>query len=120
MTLPSRIAKKRNRSERWRSPAHCNFVRSHHCVVPGCKNMPIEVAHIRLGSDAGMSRKPSDFYTISLCGGLDGHHAEQHRIGEPSFAAKHKIDLHELAAEFAAESPKAQEIRHIRQERRAA
>lgn len=117
MALPKRIPKEKNRSDRWRSPAHCNFVRQHECSVPGCTNRPIEVAHVRNGSDAGMGRKPSDFYTISLC---SDHHAEQHRIGEPPFATKHKIDLHALAAEFAAESPKAQEIRRIRQERKAA
>lgn len=120
MALPRRIPKEKNRSERWRSPAHCNFVRQHECCVPGCTNRPIEVAHVRNGSDAGMGRKPSDFYTISLCGGLDGHHAEQHRIGEDSFAKKYRIDLHALAAEFAAESPKAAEIRRVRQERKAA
>ena len=120
MALPKRIPKEKNRSERWRSPAHCNFVRQHECSVPGCTNRPIEVAHVRNGSDAGMGRKPSDFYTISLCGGLEGHHGEQHRIGEDSFAALHKIDLHALAREFCEESPKASEIKRVRQERLAA
>jgi len=120
MALPRRIPKQKNRSERWRSPAHCNFVREHECCVPGCTNRPIEVAHIRNGSDAAMGRKPSDFYTISLCGNTDGHHAEQHRLGEKSFATKYAIDLHALAREFAEASPKASEIRRIRQEREAA
>lgn len=117
MALPRRIPKQKNRSERWRSPAHCNFVREHECCVPGCTNRPIEVAHVRNGSDAGMGRKPSDFYTISLC---SHHHAEQHGIGEVSFANWYKIDLHALANEFAEASPKAAEIRRIRQERKAA
>ena len=115
MALPARIAKQRNRSERWRSPAHCNFVRSHHCVVPGCDCMPIEVAHVRSGSDAGMGRKPSDWFTVSLC---RDHHAEQHRIGEGPFERLHGIDLHALAAEFATASPKAAEIRIEQMERR--
>lgn len=120
MTLPRRIPKQKNRSERWRSPAHCNFVRSHHCVVPGCENMPIEVAHVRAGSDAGMSRKPSDWFTVSLCGGPGGHHSEQHRIGEGPFERKYSIDLHALAGEFASASPKASDIRHEKRERNGA
>jgi hypothetical protein len=117
MALPARIPKQRNRSLRWRSPAHCDFVRSHHCCVPGCQNMPIEVAHVRAGSDAGMGRKPSDWFTVSLCGGPDGHHAEQHRIGEASFQELHKINLHALAGEFAKASPKAGDIRREQRER---
>ncbi len=111
MTLPARIPKKRNRSERWRSPAHANFVRSHECCVPGCGDRPIEAAHVREGSDAGMGRKPSDYYLISLC---QAHHSEQHRVGEGPFARSHGIDLHALAAEFATASPKAREIREAR------
>lgn len=112
--LPQRIPKKKNRSERWRSQAHCSFVRSHHCIVPGCQQMPIEVAHIRHGSDAGTGRKPSDFYTVSMC---RDHHAEQHRIGERSFEKAHAINLHALADEFAKASPKAPDIRREREAR---
>ncbi len=112
--LPRRIPKERNRSERWRSQAHCNFVRSHGCCVPGCDDRPIEVAHIRVGSDAGMGRKPSDWYTLSLC---REHHAEQHLVGEQTFARVRGISLYDLAAEFAAKSPKASEIRAIQRER---
>lgn len=108
MKLPERIRKEPKRSDRWRSQAHCSFVRSHHCCVPGCDGMPIEVAHVRSGSDAGMGRKPSDWFTVSLC---CNHHSEQHRIGEAPFERAHGIDLHALAAQFACESPKAADIR---------
>jgi len=114
MALPRRIPKERNRSERWRSQAHCNFVRSHECVVPQCDRRPIDVAHVRSGSDAGMGRKPSDWFTVSMC---RDHHSEQHRIGEGPFERAHGIDLHALADEFAAASPKAAEIRSERRER---
>lgn len=117
MTLPARIAKKKNRTERWVSTAHRNFVRSHECVVPNCHQRPIEVAHVRIGSDAGLGKKPSDWFTVSLCGGPDGHHAEQHRIGEASFQELHKINLHALASEFAKASPKAGDIRREQRER---
>lgn len=112
--LPRRIPKAKKRSDRWRSQAHCAFVRSHECCVPGCDGRPIEVAHVRTGSDAGMGRKPSDWFTVSLC---RDHHSEQHRIGEGSFAKAHGIDLHAQAAEFAAQSPKAADIRMEKRER---
>ena len=47
MTLPPRLTRKQNRTARWKSPAHCNFVRDHHCVVPCSPARPIEVAHVR-------------------------------------------------------------------------
>jgi hypothetical protein len=114
MTLPPRIPKKPKRSSRWRSQAHCTFVRGHHCCVPGCGAVPIEVAHVRNGSGAGVSQKPDDWNTISLC---RDHHAEQHRIGERSFQAAHAINMAALAEEFANASPKRAEIMHIRKER---
>ena len=39
--LPRRLPKADKRPGRWKSPAHCNFVRDHHCCVPGCDNRPI-------------------------------------------------------------------------------
>lgn len=114
MSLPRRIPKKPKRASRWRSIAHCNDVRGHHCCVPGCEERPIEVAHVRRGSGAGVGQKPDDWNTLSLC---RWHHAEQHNIGEASFEAKHGIDLRELADLFAKESPKAREIADIKRER---
>jgi hypothetical protein len=93
--------------------AHCNFVRSHNCCVPGCSGRPIEVAHVRNGSGAGISQKPSDWHTLSLC---RDHHSEQHRIGEQSFEKRHGIDMTELAREFAKASPKRREIEEAMKE----
>jgi len=70
-----------------------------------------------LGSGAGIAQKPDDWNTISLCGGLAGHHAEQHRVGERTFGETHHIDLEQLVAEFCIFSPKAAEIRAIKAER---
>lgn len=114
MILPRRIPKQAKRASRWRSQAHCSFVRSHECCVPGCPGRPIEVAHVRLGSGAGVGQKPDDFRTLSLC---RDHHAEQHRIGEQSFAAAHQIDLGQLVEEFCIFSPKSADIRRIKAER---
>lgn len=112
--LPRRIPKSPKRSTRWRSQAHCDFVRSHECVVPGCNQRPIEVAHIRLGSHAGMSQKPHDYSTVSMC---RDHHAESHRIGERTFQDRYKLDLHELADEFSSASPRAAQIKAAKRER---
>jgi hypothetical protein len=51
--------------------------------------------------------KPSDRYTVSLC---RGHHAEQHREGEPAFEARYGIDLYNLASEFTRRSPHQQKL----------
>lgn len=109
--LPRRIPKPKRRSERWRSQAHCNFVRQHECCVPGCVERPIEVAHVRRGSDGGMGKKPSDWNTLSLC---RDHHAEQHRLGEQSFEKRHGIDMRRLADMFATVSPRAMQIREAK------
>ena len=73
--------------------------------------MPIEVAHIRMGSGAGMGEKPSDYRAVPLC---RDHHRRQHEIGERTFWAG--IDLDTLLDAFCKASPKAAEIRQVRQE----
>lgn len=113
--LPPRIAKKAKRDTRWRSPAHLSFVRSHQCCIEGCQDMPIEAAHVRIGSGAGIGQKPDDWRAVSLC---RTHHVRQHEIGERTFWAG--IDVDALIEAFCKASPKAQDIRRIRQERLAA
>lgn len=112
--LPPRIPKKGNRTDRWKSTAHRNFVRSHACCVCG-STAAIEVAHIRIGSDAGMGRKPSDWYTVSLCGGREGCHTRQHNVGERTFWAGK--DLGGLIEAFIKASPRRAEIERVRKER---
>ncbi len=46
------------------------------------------------------------------------HHAGQQRIGEGPSKRAHRIDLHALTVEFAAESPKGAQIPIEQQERR--
>lgn len=110
--LPKRIPKKTKRASRWCSPAHCNFVRSHACSVCGSMQA-IEVAHIRIGTGAGMAQKPDDWFTVSLCKPC---HTIQH-TGERTFWAKANIDPIALANEFAKASPKAREIADVKRER---
>lgn len=115
MTFLRPIPKAKKPDKRWRSPAHCNWVRGHYCLVPGCNAVPIECAHVRLGlpagEQAGMGFKPGDMWVIPLCGGPEGHHAEQHRIGEASFAAKYEINLVDAARECFAKSPHRHKFR---------
>lgn len=90
-------------------PAHRAWVRLHGCIVPGCDRLPIECAHIRKGVPAdeagGVGIKPHDRWCVSMCGGPGGHHAEQHTLGEKTFASKYGLDLVALAREFARQSP---------------
>lgn len=68
----------------------------------------IEVAHVRIGSGAGMAQKPNDWSTVSLCKEC---HQKQHSVGERTFWKNAGIDPIELAEAFAKASPKAAEIR---------
>lgn len=119
--LPRRLPKREKRDTRWRSPAHLSFVRSFHCAIPGCQGMPIEAAHVRLGSGAGLGQKPDDFRAVGLC---KHHHTAQHAQGEMTFwtaycaASGQTVD--DLIDELCKASPKAAEIKRIRAEREAA
>lgn len=85
-----------------RCQAHRAWVRRHRCSVPGCKAGPIDCAHIRTSTNAGIGMKPADCWTISLC---RAHHEEQHRIGQQSFEQRYDLDLVALAREFTRRSP---------------
>ena len=111
MALPARIDRKSHKENVGkRSPAHCNFVRSHNCCVPGCDARPIEVAHVRVGTGGGMALKPSDRWTISLC---RDHHSEQHRDGERTFDKRHGITMKALAEEFTRASPHRKKLEEM-------
>jgi len=119
MTLPPRLAKRPKRESRWRSRAHCDFVRSHACCA--CyRTAAIEVAHLRLGSGAGMGQKPDDWRTVSLCHEC---HAKQHSVGEDTFWTLFRClsgtTVDALIEAFCKASPRAAEIRRVRQERDA-
>ena len=91
-----------------RCPGHLAFVRGHACSVagPDCDG-PVEAAHVRRGTGAGMGTKPDDGWTISLC---RWHHHQQHAVGEVQFERMHGIDLKALAQEFARRSPSWQHL----------
>lgn len=109
--LPRRIPKPAKRATRWRSQAHCNFVRDHACCVCGSV-AAIEVAHVRTGSGAGVGQKPDDWRTVSLC---REDHQRQHNVGERTFWAG--IDIEKLIAAFIAASPRRHEIQQAMREK---
>ena len=108
--LPRRIPKPAKRSSRWRSAGHCNFVRRHECSVCGSA-CAIEVAHVRLGSGAGIGQKPDDWRTVSLCHDC---HTRQHEQGERTFWQGRDVEA--LIDAFCKASPKAREIKDHRNE----
>ena len=100
--LPPRLKSKSDKADRGRrSPAHRAWVRGHQCSVPGCRDVPIECAHVRRANNSGAGFKPSDAYTVALC---RDHHQESHR-GEKTFEVKYKLDLLALAQLFYRKSP---------------
>lgn len=102
--LIRKLAKKKRESDRFTSQRHRNHVRGHACVMCDAA-APIEVAHVRLGTDGGMSKKPSDYYTVSLCKGC---HTRQHEVGERTFWQGK--DPAAIMAEFVRSSPVRREI----------
>jgi len=64
-----------------------------------------------------MGQKPSDYLTVSLCHDC---HVEQHSVGEYAFWTLFRclrgVTVDELIDAFCKASPKASEIKRIRQE----
>lgn len=76
--------------------------------------MPIEAAHVRIGSHAGMGQKPDDWQATSLCA---PHHRQQHEQGEVSFWLEAGVDVRVLIEAFIKASPKRREIEEAQKER---
>ncbi len=111
--LLRRISKPKARSGRWKSQSHLTHVRKHACVACDA-SAPIEAAHVRLGSDGGLGRKPSDWFAVPLCGGPQGCHQRQHAMGEGSFWRMVGKDPQAVIAELIRTSPKRREIEQER------
>lgn len=127
--LPARVSEKRTvakqpkRETRWRSHAHCDWIRRFACANCG-ETANVQVAHVRIGSGAGIAQKPDDWRTVPLCGpqeGKIGCHAFQHRDGERTFWAAYKANhgqsVERLIAELCVASPRAAEITRVKRER---
>lgn len=117
MSLVRKITKPKNRSDRWRSPSHLSHVRKHACAVCDSETN-IEAAHVRMNSDAGLGRKPSDWFALPLCGGPNsnregqlGCHNRQHIVGEPTFWATSGKDPFAIMEDLIQSSPRRAEIK---------
>lgn len=108
--LIRKLPKKPKRETRFRSQRHCTHIRQHACCVCDAE-APIEVAHVRLGSGAGMGQKPHDYLAVPLCKTC---HAAQHRHGERTFWQD--SDVQAIMGELIRTSPVRREIEAHRAE----
>jgi hypothetical protein len=71
---------------------HEEFIGELPCLACG-RPAPSECAHVRTGTDGGVSLKPSSRYTVPLCAACHrtGHGA-QHTVGELAFWSRLRID----------------------------
>jgi hypothetical protein len=86
---------------------HLEAIRQCPCLA--CGRDPCgEAAHVRMGTHAGMGRKPEDRWVTPLCRAC---HADQHEIGELTFW--HSLDLPPLtiAAALYRASPNVEAMR---------
>ena len=85
-----------------RSKDHLAFVRQLPCCT--CERTPPnEAAHLRNETDGSTARKPSDRFTVPLCGDWYNHlgcHGMQHKMGEGSFWSMYCGDPLDLAAKL--------------------
>ncbi|EQC44048.1 DUF968 domain-containing protein [Bacteriovorax sp. Seq25_V] len=82
-----------------RSAAYLNWLRKQTCVISGRK---AECAHhIRLGTNGGVSLKPSDYFCIPL---RNEYHTTGlfalHVIGEETFIKQFKLNIHSLFVKY--------------------
>jgi len=104
-----------------RCPQHLAWVRGHICALASvpvidadalCHSISTEAAHVRIGTDGSMAKKPGDNWAIPLCG---HHHHVQHQIGERSFEARYGIHMKAIASALWAKSPAGIKYRANRQ-----
>ena len=95
--------RKKIKDGRLRSPQHRRWIAVLPCSIAGCTE-PSECAHVRMGTDGAMGRKPSDSWCVPAC---RTHHAEQHTYGEATFWDHYQIDALALAERLARMSPDA-------------
>lgn len=117
--LPRRLPKKEKRASRWKSTAHRDWIRGFACCNCG-SDSGIQVAHVRMGSGAGLGQKPDDWRCVPLCGSC--HNGDQHtKMGEPDFWARYEAingqGVEELLNALCKASPKAREIADAKRER---
>lgn len=109
MLLPKRRRREKmgvREPSKGRCLGHLRWIRQHCCAVSGlngheCKGR-IEAHHVRLGTDGGVGKKPSDQWAVPLCGTA---HRTLHDKGQVSFEKLYVVDLKEIAEGLARQSP---------------
>jgi hypothetical protein len=86
--IPRTVPRRKPKPNLRRQVHHLTFVRQLPCVACG-KAAPSDAAHVRIGTDGGVGRKPGYRYAVPLC---TAFHAKQHRIGELTFWSALRID----------------------------
>lgn len=81
-------------------PERRAWMKEQPCLI--CGSVPCDSAHVPdPWGPSGMSRKPDARWTVPLCSGPGGHHAEQHGLnsGIRTMEEKHSIDFIKAARE---------------------
>lgn len=89
--IPHDVPKPKRRPNLRRNSHHLAFIRGLPCIACG-RAPPSQAAHVRVGTDGYAAGKPSDRFSLPLCGGVEGCHAKQHRIGELTFWSALRVD----------------------------
>lgn len=87
---PNRERQKKERERAYGSEERVRWMKMLPCLV--CRKCPTEVAHVKSRGAGGTAAD-----TVPLCGGPNGHHAQQHRVGIETFQRIHGLDLQEEA-----------------------
>lgn len=83
-------------------PSFLKWLRGRNCILSytgGCDGK-IVAAHVDYAGGKGIGTKVADKFAVPMCGGPNGHHAEQHRQGWTYFETKYQINALALASAF--------------------
>ena len=115
--IPRRKPKQAKRTSRYRSQKHKIWLRGFECADTEvwCDG-ETQVAHVRIGSGAGMGEKPDDWRAVPLCKAchLDRQHVEGERTFWADYAKRHGQTVDQLIDDLCRASPCAREIREHR------
>lgn len=74
------------------APAFLQWLRGRPCHTCTRPTNRVEAAHVDHAGGKGVGTKVADRYAIPLCGGPDGCHATQHRLGWRTFERINDFD----------------------------
>jgi hypothetical protein len=109
---PKVVSKKAAKKKSERSTKHLAALRQLPCLACGCDPCG-EAAHVRMGSQTGLGKKPSDYRAIPLC---HEDHMLQHARGEEVWWAERGHTLEAvvaIAAQLERASPDVKRMRKV-------